>query len=450
MAVAVASARSKEGDILYQVTGVDQNTHRGHERVAALARGVFPFKTTDKLLGEALTRCHDQGNLVTTTDESAYASADVVVIDIPLDINLYNPVGDDESLLGMAGFETAFRQVSQRVRAGTLILVESTVPPGTCERFLLPILSEELKARHIEENAVHLAHSYERVMPGDHYLESITKFWRVYAGADATAADVCATFLSSIIEVDKFPLTRLASMTASETAKLMENTYRAANIAFVDEWTKYAEAVGIDLYEVIDAIRMRPTHSNIRFPGIGVGGYCLTKDPAFAPAAAQHFLDNLGLHFPFSHLALKVNQAMPLHCAQRLVGLLGDSCQGKKILLLGISYRQDVGDTRFSSVEILARALQEAGGQVHAFDPFVSYWPEMDWQLPDKMPGPDSFNAVVFATPHRQFIELDLLSWLDNARPVVLDTVNTVSKSQRDRCRSVGVRIESIGRGDGL
>jgi len=446
MAVAVASACSQEGKVLYHVTGVDQDTSQGRERVAAIARGKFPFKTTDQSLGESLAQCHRQGNLVTTTDESVYASADVVVIDIPLDI----PFQDDKPQLDMAGFEEAFRVVAQKVSPGALILVETTVPPGTCERVLRPVLIEELHARGLEDSAVHLAHSYERVMPGENYLQSITHFWRVYAGASPQAAKACEVFLSSIIDIESYPLTRLSSTTASETAKLMENTYRAVNIAFIDEWTKYAEAVSIDLYEVIDAIRVRPTHSNIRFPGIGVGGYCLTKDPAFAPAAAQQMLDQQDLDFPFSRLALQINQAMPLHTMARLTGLLGGSCLEKKILLLGVSYRQDVGDTRYSPVETLAHALLQVGAEVRAFDPFVTEWPEMDWHLPSRLPSPMSFDAVVFATPHRDFLELDLVSWLGDSRPIVLDAINAVAKSKRDRCRQFGIQIESIGRGDGL
>ena len=446
MAVAVASARSHAGEVLYHVTGVDQDTSQGRERAAALARAKFPFKTTDESLSEALVRCHLHGNLVTTTDESIYASADVVVIDIPLDI----PFQDDKPQLEMAEFERAFRAIAKRIPPGALILVETTVPPGTCERVLRPVLIEELDERGLEDSAVHLAHSYERVMPGKNYLESITHFWRVYAGASPQAAIACEAFLSSIIDIESYPLTRLSSTTASETAKLMENTYRAANIAFIDEWTKYAEAVGIDIFEVIDAIRVRPTHSNIRFPGIGVGGYCLTKDPAFTPAAAHQLLDHQDLDFPFSRLALQVNQAMPLHTMARLTGLLGGSCLEKKILLLGVSYRQDVGDTRYSPVETLAHALLQAGAEVKAFDPFVTEWLEMDWQLPSQLPSPMSFDAVVFATPHRDFMELDLVSWLGDSRPIVLDTINAVAKPKRDRCRLSGIRIESIGRGDGL
>ena len=230
----------------------------------------------------------------------------------------------------------------------------------------------------------------------------------------------------------------------------MENTYRAANIAFIDEWTKYAEMVGIDLYEVIDAIRVRPTHSNIRFPGLGVGGYCLTKDPAFAPAAARQLFGEESLKFPFSQLALQINQAMPAHTVVRMKNLLGESCKNTSILVLGVSYRQDVGDTRYSPVETLVRALEGDGAQVTCFDPFVDYWPEMDRCLPSHLPEAGSFDAVVLATPHKEFFDLDLPKWLDGARPVLLDTANVISKDQRQCCRAAGIRIESVGRGDGL
>jgi len=227
----------------------------------------------------------------------------------------------------------------------------------------------------------------------------------------------------------------------------MENAYRAANIAFIDEWTKFSEAVGIDLYEVIDAIRVRPTHSNIRFPGLGVGGYCLTKDPAFTPAASRQILNSPDLQFPFSMMSLKVNQEMPLHAVGRLQLLLDGNFDQKRILILGVSYRPGIGDTRYSPVEVFVRALIKGGAEIEAYDPFISDWSEMDRQLLGKMPSPRSFDAVVFTTGHDEFKGLDLVAWLDGSQPVILDTVNVVSKRQRELCRELGVEVESIGRG---
>ncbi len=443
MAVAIASARDASGNPIYQVTAVDQDSEAGRQRTSSLGRGVFPFPCADSQMLGALSTAHKVGNLCASTDVAVYGDADVVVVDISLDI----PFRDAMPTFEMAGFEDAFRSVASRVRPQSLILVETTVPPGTCDRILRPILNEELNTRGLASDAVDLAHSFERVMPGEQYLESITHFWRVYAGCTTQAAESCEAFLSSIIDITHYPLTRLSSTTASETAKVMENAYRAANIAFIDEWTKFSEAVGIDLYEVIDAIRVRPTHSNIRFPGLGVGGYCLTKDPAFAPAASRQILNCPDLQFPFSMMSLKVNQEMPLHVVGRLRLLLDGNFDQKRILILGVSYRPGIGDTRYSPVEAFARALIGGGAEVDAYDPFISDWPEMDMKLAEKMPSPTKFDAVVFTTGHDEFKGLDLVAWLDGSQPVILDTVNVVSKAQRERCRDLGVEVESIGRG---
>jgi nucleotide sugar dehydrogenase len=407
---------------------------------------VFPFPTTDSRLIAALDSAYEMGNLSATTEESVYETADVVVIDVALDISFL----DQKPQLQMAGLEQAVRSVGERVPKGALVLVETTVPPGTCEKVVAPVLQDELYRRGIDEHGVHLAHSFERVMPGDDYLDSITNFWRAYAGQTLEAAAICERFLSSIVDVERFPLTRLPSMTASEIAKVMENTYRAANIAFIDEWTKYAEAVGVDLYEVIHAIQCRPSHSNIRFPGLGVGGYCLPKDPAFAPAAAKQLHGLESLDFPFSRLAMKVNHEMPLHTTARLNTLLGGDSTNKSILVLGVSYRQNIGDTRFSPVEILVRALEDSDAIVTCYDPFVQYWSELDRLLPANLPNAKGFDAIVIATPHQAFIALDFLDWLGATRPVVLDTANVLTIQIRRQCRKAGIQVESIGRGDGL
>lgn len=446
MAVAVASARAHDGSVLYHVTGVDRETPEGRARVDAMCRGEFPFPTADAALHGALSLAHKTGNLLATTDESAYSFADVVVIDVSFDISFR----DREPQFQMTGLERAVRSVAKRIPEGALLLVETTVPPGTCEKVVIPILEQELQCRGLDKSTVHLAHSFERVMPGDTYLDSIINFWRVYSGSTLEAADACEIFLSSIVDTERYPLTRLSSMTASETAKVLENTYRAVNIAFIDEWTKYAESVGVDLFEITDAIRVRPTHSNIRYPGLGVGGYCLTKDPAFAQAAARQIFDQDGLDFPFSQLAMQVNQKMPAHSVGRLEALLNGCFKGTSILVLGASYRQDVGDTRYSPVEHLVRALEQRGARVFIFDPYVDHWPEMNRPLLVSLPVPNGFDAVVLATAHREFAEMNLVEWLGDNRPVVLDTTNVISAYQRQLCREAGIRVESVGRGDGL
>ncbi len=446
MATAVALAENESGDPIHDVIGVDLPNPSGKHRVSEVNAGRFPFETSDPKLGPAVAQAVGRGNLRATTDPEVYSEADIIVVDVHLDI----PFQEELPALEFAGFEQALRTIGARMRQDALVVIETTVPPGTCEKVVVPVLSEEFEKRGLDPAELLVAHSYERVMPGRDYLDSVINFWRVYSGHTKEAADRCEVFLSDVINIADYPLTRLSSTTASETAKVMENTYRAANIAFICEWTRYAEKVGIDLYEVVAAIQKRPTHANIRYPGLGIGGYCLTKDPTFTPAAARQ-LFGLDLQFPFSRLAVTESAGMPHHGVSRLTELLGGSVAGKRILLCGVSYRQDVADTRHSPAEIVYRELIGRGANVDFHDPFVSWWEELDLAVPDELPDSSAYDAVMFAIPHAQYKALDLADWVANKQgTVVLDAYLVFSAEQRRAFREKGVRIEAIGVGDGL
>jgi len=445
MATAVALAKDEDGKTKFNVIGVDLPNVVGQHRVDSINNGKFPFNTSDNKLVAAVQKISKQGNLRATTDQSVFSEANIIVVDIHLDI----PYLDDKPLLKFDEFKSAICAIGNHIKPDTLVLVETTVPPGTCEKIVIPTLHAELEKRNIDLESVHVAHSYERVMPGEDYLASITDYWRVFAGHTKKAGDICEGFLSSVVNVNKFPLTRLSSTLASETAKVLENTYRATNIAFIDEWTKYAESVGIDLFEVLGAIRKRPTHSNIRFPGLGVGGYCLTKDPIITPAAAEQLFSKT-LNFPFSNMAVRVNHDMPLHTVARLNSLMGtELLVGKQLLVCGVSYRQDVGDTRYSPTETLVRELIAQKADVTCHDPYVSHWDELDMTLSKQLPEATNFDAVIFAVPHQQYRELNFGSWGKEV-DLVLDANWVFNKEQRELARTNGIRMESIGRGNGL
>ena len=442
MAIAVASARSTDGAPVFDVIGVDLGDEAGLGRIAALNDGRFPFETKDDDLEIALAEAHRVGNLTATTDESVYGRATVVVIDVPLDIDWRS----ETPQLKLGGFEAAIRTVGRNVAPGTLVLLETTVPPGTTERVAAPLLADELTKRGLAPESVLIAHSYERVMPGADYLNSIINYWRVFAGLTDEAAKAAETFLTAVINTDEYPLTRLSSPTASETAKVMENTFRATTIALIEEWSRFAETAGIDLFEVIDAIRMRPTHANMRTPGFGVGGYCLTKDPLFAKIASDVLFDE-PMEFPFSTAAVRTNDDAPAVAVARLATLLGGDLTGTRILLAGVSYRQDVGDTRYSPSETFVHAAEDAGASVVASDPLVSHWEELGVDVAVQLPSPAGFDAVVFAVPHAEYRDIDLVEWLGDARPSVLDGFNVLSAAQRATLVSLGCPLASIGRG---
>lgn len=444
MALAIASAKDREGESLYNVIGIDIPNEAGYKKAASINKGIFPFENNDKKLEEAQSNVFRNGNLWAATDSEYFAYADVVMVDINLDVKYTE---NHEPILDLELFKKAMHTLGKHMKAGTLIIVETTVPPGTCEKVVYPIIAEEFSKRGIGEENIYIAHSYERVMPGENYFDSIVNFWRVYSGLNEASADKCQEFLESVISTENYPLTRLEKTTATEIAKVLENSYRATTIAFIEEWGRFAEAVHVDLFEVINAIRMRPTHSNMRQPGFGVGGYCLTKDPYFAPLAAKEIFGLQNMEFPFSTQAVKVNNAMPLVSLNKIETLLGGSLQGKKLLVLGVSYRQDVGDTRYSPTEIFAREAKERGAEIDYQDPLVDYWHEMNVQVLTDIPEFNGYDAVVFTVQHKQYNDIDFKALALKKDLLIFDANCVLDKKQRSDIRELEhIKFASIGR----
>lgn len=443
MAVAVASARDHHGEPKFNVIGVELPVPKGQAAIQAINNGKFPANITDKKLASAMQTAYKTGNLIATTDVDAYSLADVIIVDVHLDLT----IGKNEPSVSFTGLENAIQTIGENMKPGALIIIEVTVPPGTCRYIIAPRLEKTLKARGLPDNAYLLAHSYERVMPSENYLDSILNYWRVYAGHTDDAAVKCHDFLSEVVNTREYPLTRLHDTTASETAKLLENSYRATNIAFIEEWGRFAEKAGIDLYQVIDAIRLRPTHSNIRTPGFGVGGYCLTKDPLFALVGARNLFGMKDHDFPFCKLAIETNTRMPFATIELLESKLG-TLKNKKILLMGISYRSEIDDTRFSPSEIFYRTAISQGATLEIHDPLVHYWQELDIDVPDDIPAPADFDAIVFAVGHKEYVDMDVAKWLGSSKALILDTGNIFGYDRLKQLEASGYTVASIGRGN--
>jgi nucleotide sugar dehydrogenase len=222
-----------------------------------------------------------------------------------------------------------------------------------------------------------LLHSFERVMPGRQYVASIRDFWRVCSGINEKAKDRVRTFLSQVLNVKKFPLTVLDRPLESETCKIVENSYRATILAYLHEWSLFAERNGVDLIKVLEAIRVRPTHSNIIFPGPGIGGYCLPKDGGLGVWAYRTLMGFDDDIFQITPLAININDTRALHVAEIVRDALrnmGRIVAASKIALLGASYREDVGDTRYSGSEIVVRKLTEMGAEVVSMIRIKHWW----------------------------------------------------------------------------
>ena len=240
----------------------------------------FPLVADDPKISEFFATARDKGNLLATYDPAAFRYADVIIVDINLDVQKQSFENDE--LKGfdvdLDSFKAAIRSIGQNCRDDVLLLVETTVPPGTCDQVVKPIIEEELVRRGCSRQNYRLGHSYERVMPGPQYIDSIREFPRVYSGVTEASASAVEEFLSTIIDISKCRITRLEHTNATEMAKLLENSYRAVNIAFA--------VGGLDLLRklvltcTLSLTQLEPGQLiQIMYPGIGVGGYCLTKDP---------------------------------------------------------------------------------------------------------------------------------------------------------------------------
>jgi nucleotide sugar dehydrogenase len=446
MALVCANALSAE----YAVIGVDLFSQDSWWRVQSLRDGVFPLTAADPKIPEFHGRAVAQGNFYATTDPYAYSRADVVVVDVNLDVQKRSAESFalDGFAVDLRGFRAAISTIGAHCRPDVLVLVETTVPPGTCEHVVLPVLREALQGRGLPLHQLRVGHSYERVMPGPTYIDSIRTFPRVYSGTDAASADAAEAFLRTIIDTERCPLTRLHSTTATEMAKVLENSYRAMNIAFMVEWSRFAEEAGVDIYAVVNAIRQRPTHANLMFPGIGVGGYCLTKDPLLASWARQHLLGGTA-PLSVSEGAVSINDQMPRFAFEYLERRIG-SLRDKRTLLLGVSYRGDVGDTRSTPVDGFLTRLEQVGATVDLHDPFVPIWVERDRAVGDDLSAALAHapEVIVLSAGHSVYRTDESLAQLLAAPPAVLfDPIGFFGEAQLTRLRERH-RVIVLGRGD--
>jgi nucleotide sugar dehydrogenase len=447
MSLVVANAIN--GD--YAVIGVDQDTEAGRRTIDSLNAGVFPIAADDPKIKEYFATTRKRGNFLATVDPNAYTVADVIIVDINLDVH---KTSDSNYALSdynvnLDAFIAAIKTIGAYCKPNALVLIETTVPPGVCKNVVAPTLLETLKKRGLPTNKIRIGHSYERVMPGPHYIDSIQSFYRVYSGIDEKSANAVETFLKTIIRTDQYPLTRLKNTNATEMAKVLENSYRAMNIAFVVEWSRMAEEAGVDLYEVVHAIRQRPTHSNLMLPGIGVGGYCLTKDPLLASWARQHLIsgkEKLGQ----SETAVSINDQMPRYAFEFLARRYVCPLTNARVLLLGVAYRGDVGDTRFSPVEPFYRCLYAAGANISAHDPFVPAWRETSIKPASALEEalktePD---IAVISTGHTIYQQDKTIETFLACKPMwIYDTIGLLSEKQIKTLQQKHTIIV-LGRGD--
>jgi nucleotide sugar dehydrogenase len=477
MAAVVADAKDKKGNPIKFVIGMQRPSTRSFWKTPLLNRGISPVSSEDPEVPLMIHRCvNEEKTLIATYTYDALKLADVVVVDVQCDY-LKEALGDvRDGRADMDALEESLEIIAQHIGPETLVLIETTVAPGTTEQVAYPIMKKSFRKRGIEKDPL-LAHSFERVMPGKNYVASIRDFWRVCSGVNEEATRRVVKFLEEVINTEKFPLTVLDRPIESETAKIVENSFRATLLAFMDEWSLFAEQNGVDLIKVIHAIKVRPTHSNMIFPGPGIGGYCLPKDGGLGLWAYRHihgFEDDI---FKITPLAININDTRSLHVAQLTRDALrnmGRPIASAEILVLGASYREDVGDTRYSGSELIVRRLTEMGAELKVQDPYVLHWWEFEKQdeYPDSSHSLKRFfrgqeklkdlrveqnlekalhgiDALILAVRHKHYLTLDPDEVVESAGgPIaVIDCFGILDDDRIRRYFELGCEVKGLGRG---
>ncbi len=400
----------------FRVVGVDLKA----DRVALINAGHSPIEGNEPGLSEVLSKVVHEGRLTATTDYSLLGDADVITI------NVETPVGNDHRPRYEA-LRTACSSLGSVLKPGALVIVESTISPGTMAQVVRPAL-EELPRGGADADFF-LGHCPERVMPGK-LLSNLRNLSRVCGGTTPETAEAMVVLYRQIIRGDL----DVADCVTAELVKTAENAYRDVNIAFANELALICENVGGDVWKVRELVNKSPGR-NVLVPGAGVGGHCIPKDPwLLAHGASDETLLQL------VPAARAVNDHMPLHVAslvEKGLARHGRRLASSRIAVMGYAYLENSDDTRNSPSDVLVDHFRTAGAEVVVHDPFVA---EYRGNLPEAARGAD---AAVFMVAHDAYRQLDLARLATVLRTPVLVDARHVFDENAVRC--AGLTCLGIG-----
>jgi UDP-N-acetyl-D-mannosaminuronic acid dehydrogenase len=405
-------------DAGFTVTGVDIKA----DRVSLINDGRSPIEGNEPGLAELLTKVVQERRLSATVDFSTLASADIVFI------NVDTPVEADHRPRYSA-LRSACEQVGAVMKDGALVIVESTIAPGTMADIVQPLL-ERVSGKKLNVDFF-LGHCPERVMPGK-LLANLRNLSRVCGGSTPVVAVTMVALYSTIVRAE---LTATDCVTA-ELVKTAENAYRDVNIAFANELALICESSGADFMVVRELINKSPGR-NVLFAGAGVGGHCIPKDSWLLAYGARDKAD-----IKLLAAARHVNDAMPAHMLKLTVEALreaGRDIRGSKIAVLGWAYLEDTDDTRNSPSNTFAAAARELGAEIVAHDPFV---PELQGDLLATLEGANAAVVMVGHSLYRRLSLRDVHARL--ATPVLVDGRFLFDP---EAARAAGLVFRGVGRG---
>jgi UDP-N-acetyl-D-mannosaminuronic acid dehydrogenase len=377
----------------FRVAGLDIK----NERVEKINRGENPIEGEEPGLGDLLAEVVQNGCLRATTSYRDLIGADVILIDVE------TPVDEDHTPRYNA-LRAACQSLGEVMKDGVLVVVESTIAPGTMDRLVRPLL-EEVSGKQANRD-FYLGACPERVMPG-RLLANLSTMSRVCGGSTPEAAGLMVDLYRNIVEADLDP----ADLVTAELTKTAENAYRDVNIAFANELALICEAAGGDFLQVRALVNKSPGR-NVLLAGAGVGGHCIPKDPWLLAYGAQGKVP-----LRLIPAARAVNDTMPLHVGEKVEEALsksGKRLSEAKIAVLGCTYLEDSDDTRNSPSETIVDIFKQKGATVVIHDPYVSGYQT------DVYECVEGSDAVVIMVAHKAYRNIDLLRLRESLRTAIM------------------------------
>lgn len=363
----------------FEVTGIDLDKDK-----------LTKLKKRESVIDDEISKEQIKKTKVTFSDDFALLKdVDIAVVCVP------TPV-DKNKNPNLAAVKGAVLSAAKNLNPGSLLVVESTINPGVCDEVVIPLIEQETD--HVVGKTLYVAHCPERINPGDPkwHVGNINRV----LGADSEAAlDIAYEFYDKLVDAK---IKKMGSLKETEAVKIVENSFRDVNIAFVNELAMSFDKLGINVKNVIDGAATKPFAFLAHYPGIGVGGHCIPVDPYYLIEYAR----NKGFDHKFLSLARNINESMPVYSVTKLEEALitktGKTLDGAKVTVLGLSYKANVGDDRESPAYTVISALEKRGAQVTTYDPHMlekSSAKSLEEALSEK-------DAVVLVTGHDEFLTI--------------------------------------------
>lgn len=398
------------------VVGIDNDKRK----IELIKKGISPIKAKD--VEKKLRLLKDKVKV--TDDIKETKNSDIIIVCVP------TPVNEDHTP-NLGYIKSSAEAISHELKKNQLIIIESTIYPGTSEEVVLPILEKSgLKTG----KDFYLAHCPERIDPGNKRW-TIENLPRVVGALSQDGLKKTIDFYKTITTGE---VIGLSSIKAAEATKIMENTFRDVNIAFVNEMAKSFDKAGIDIIEVIRGASNKPFGFLPHYPGCGVGGHCIPVDPYYLIEKAKQ----IGFDHNFLSLAREINNSMPIYTVNLLENELkkiNKNIENSNIGILGLAYKKDIDDLRESPTLRIIEILKNKKANVKVFDPYIKEKSNVN-NMGDLLKKSD---YIILATDHTKFKNMDINKLKENNIKIIIDGRNCLDKN---KIKDLGIIYKGVGR----